>query len=168
MKKLFFFAGFVCLIAMLLPACAPESEPVPEAAPEPVFDQAAEEAAVRKAEEKFIASWNAQDISAVADMYVENIEDWGGAVKGIAAMRKADEEMFAGAFKNTQSKLIEEIGIVFVTPDVAIYKSRYENGGMLDEAGTALHPTKALVADVYVKKNGKWMYAASFSRPMEE
>ncbi len=159
---------FVCLIAMLLPACAPEPEPVPEAAPEPVFDQAAEEAAVRKRQETSAAAWNAHDAKAIAAMRVENFENWEGTTKGRAAYEKGVEESFAGPLKNFHSKMLEEIGIVFVTPDVAIYKSRYENGGMLDEAGTALHPTKALVADVYVKKNGKWMYAASFSRPMEE
>ena len=35
MKQLFILIGFVCLIAMSLPTCAPAPEPEPEPAPEP-------------------------------------------------------------------------------------------------------------------------------------
>ena len=58
MKQLFILVGFVCLVSMLLPACAPAPEPEPEAAPEPVFDQAAEEAVIRKAMENNFSTWN--------------------------------------------------------------------------------------------------------------
>ena len=64
MKQFFPLFGLVCLIAMLLPACAPEQGPEPAA--EPLFDRAAEEAAIRSAEAKGHDAWNAHDAKAIA------------------------------------------------------------------------------------------------------
>lgn len=63
---------------------------------------------------------------------------------------------------------LDEIGIVFVTPDVAIYKCRDEVTGGLDADGNPRQPEKRLAAAVYVKKNGKWLWTTWFSRPIQE
>jgi uncharacterized protein (TIGR02246 family) len=169
MNKLFFLLGFLCLIALLLPACAPAPEPEREPAPEPVFDQAAEEAAVRGAEEQFIVFWNAHDGKALCASYVEDAQSWSGEWKGRAACETSFGELFAGSFKNFQVELLEELGIVFVTPDVAIYSARYGYSGVTNEAGETSPPAKTRYARVYVKKNGTWMGAyGQFNLPIEE
>jgi len=43
-----------------------------------------------------------------------------------------------------------------------------DNTGLVDEAGKALPQLKWLGAWVMVKKNGKWLSAAFFSRLIEE
>ena len=73
-----------------------------------------------------------------------------------------------GAQPDLQANMTEEIGIVFVTPDVAIHKYRYEITGRVDSDGKPLPPQKYLNARVLVKKNGKWLYTAVFARPIEE
>ena len=169
MKQLFFLAGVVCLIAMLLPACAPAPEPEPEVAPEPVFDQAAEEAAVRDATEQFMAAYNKHDPQAVAALIDEECRQWGDAVKGKAAFAKWYGERFERSKDLiNQIKLSEEIGIDFVTPDIAIHKFREETTGVVDADGNPQPLAKGLRAYLYVKKNGQWLRRAQFRRPIED
>jgi hypothetical protein len=49
--------------------------------------------------------------------------------------------------------------------DVALYKAHWEFTGMADAEGKALPPMKLLGACVLVKRDGKWLMAAFFSRP---
>jgi uncharacterized protein (TIGR02246 family) len=166
MKQLFILLGFVCLIAMILPACAPAPEPEPESAPEPVFDQAAEEAAIRDVAKQIDTTWNAHDAKACAALNDEKYENWDGTVKGPAA----DEKMMAELFQrqpDIQRKMLNEIGIVFVTQDVAIYKFRIEYTGWIDD-GNSQPPMKYLRALVLAKRNGKWLFVTPFNRPIEE
>ena len=165
MKRPMILAGVICIATLLLPACAPEPEP--EAAPEPVFDQAAEEAAIRKVLEQSLAAYNGHDAKAYAALLTENFENWEGDRKGRAATEKMLTERFERQ-KDRQAKLLDEIGIIFVTPDVAIFKMRGEFTGMLDADGKPLPPLKRLIAHVYVKKNSRWLRAAWFGRPIEE
>jgi uncharacterized protein (TIGR02246 family) len=167
MKHLSIFVGFVCLIAMLLPTCAPAPEPEPEAAPEPVFDPAAEEAAVREATEQWMAAFNKHDAQAMGALLDENLEWWDGTVKGRAAIVERQEE-FIKQSPDRHIELTEEVGIVFLTPDVAIHKHYDEITGRLDADGKPLPPRKDLRAFVYVKKNGKWLRAAGFRRVVME
>ena len=67
-----------------------------------------------------------------------------------------------------KSKRLEEIGIIFFTPDVAVYKALMDNTGLVDEDGNPLPQVKWLGAWVMVKKNGKWLSAAFFTRLIEE
>ncbi len=167
MKKLLLLSGFACLIAMLLPACAPPPEPEPEPAPEPVFDQAAEEAAIRKVSKQYFAAYNKHDADALAAWFVEDLENWKATQRSLADLiqvwtksweRQPDGQLGFG----------EEIGIIFVTPDVAIHKYIENYLGNLDADGKPLPPSKGIAADIYVKKNGKWLCAAFFNRPIEE
>jgi uncharacterized protein (TIGR02246 family) len=169
MKKRLILTGFVCLFALLLSACAPapEPEPEPQPAPEPVFDQAAEEAAIRKVVEKIIETANAHDVEAYTALHAEYAESWDGTAKGRVAWGKFVGDLWESQ-KDIQYKQLEEIGIVFVTPDVAIFKAVDEVTGSLDSDGTPLPPQNELRARVFVKKDGEWLYAAYFSRPIEE
>jgi hypothetical protein len=167
MKQLLFLAGFVCFVAILLPACAPAPEPEPEAAPEPVFDQAAEEAAIREAMEQMYAGANKHDVGAYTALMDENFESWDGRAKGLAAWGKNISDSWERQ-KDIQYTLLDEIGIQFMTPEVAIFKLYDEVAGSLDADGKSQPPYKRLVARVFVKKNGKWLYAALFLQPIEE
>ena len=100
-------------------------------------------------------------------IYDEEIESWDGSAKGRSGHQKAIAEYLQLA-KNARMKELEEIGIVFVTPDVAIHKLRREMSGMVDADGKTLPDTKQIHARVFVKRNGKWLQAAYFSRPIQE
>jgi ketosteroid isomerase-like protein len=149
---------------MLLPACAPAPEPEPEAAPEPAFDRASEEAAIREVGVKFFAAANKHDAKAWLASATEDVETWTGNLKGKAAWEKYLTEERWERQKDIQYKLLDEIGIVFVTPDVAIYKYRDETTGAIDADGKAIPPYKRLYALVLVKKNGNWLWTTFFAR----
>jgi hypothetical protein len=61
----------------------------------------------------------------MAALLTKDYENWAGTQKGSAANEKSNTEFFEGRGKNIQLK-DEEIGIIFLTPKVAIYKSRDE------------------------------------------
>ena len=159
MKKLISLAGFLCLIAMFLPGCAPAPEPETEPATEPVFDQAAEEAAIRDFVKNHYAALNAHDWETVFANTDENVEDFAGTRKGKAANEEYYGEIFETRFKDAQWEQYEELSIHFITPDVALYKDRYNFTGALDAEGNTRPPSKWSNAWVLVKRNGKWLMA---------
>ena len=169
MKYLFILAGVVCLSFMLLPACAPqpEEQAEPELAPEPVFDQAAEEAAIREVIKKGFATWNQHDVKAHMAVYVDDYESWAGDIKGQAAWEEYFTE-FWNRQKDSQVHLNDEIGIIFVTSDVAIFKAHGEYTGLIDEEGKPQPPSKWMGAWVLSKSDGKWLVSAIFTRDVEE
>ncbi len=147
MKYLFILTIGFCLLFTSVPAMA---------------DQAEDEAAIRKVVEQVNAAYNKKDAKAMASCITENFENWSGTRKG----RKQSSEYWAS--DKGQYKQLDEIGIIFVTPDVAIFKEHGENTGGLDADGKPLPPQKVLEAWVLVKKNGNWLGAAIFTRPIEE
>ena len=151
MKYLITLTIGVCLLFSAVPAMA---------------DQAEDEAAIRKVFEQINAAFNNHDAKGMFALADKSVESWDGSRKGAAHF-----EYYADMFKrmpSIKSNLLEGIGIIFVTPDVAIYKARRDNTGLVDEDGKALPQLKWLGAWVMVKKNGKWLSAAFFSRPIEE
>jgi ketosteroid isomerase-like protein len=106
------------------------------------------------------------DAKAMAALVTEDYKSWDDTVKGRAALEKNMTELFEG--QHIHVKQLEEIGIIFVTPDVAIYKQRTVWTGWVDEDGKPTPPVKQLTANVYVKQSGKWLEAAWFSRDIEE
>jgi uncharacterized protein (TIGR02246 family) len=133
-----------------------------------VGDQAAEEAAIRKAMEENFATWNAKDVRTHAALYDEVAVPWehGGKIT-----KEGREKLLDTVFtkqKDAKAKITKEIGIVFLTPDVAIYKAYAERKGMVDGDGKAMPPSRGLGAWILVKKGGKWLFAASFHRPVED
>lgn len=130
-------------------------------------DQTEDEAAIRKVVDQVYAAINKHDAKALAALCTEKSENWEGDVKGRAAIETVYSSIFAN-MKDVQIRPLDEIGIVFVTNDVAIYKHNDEITGSLDEDGKPLPPYKRLSAKVFVKKNGKWLFAAHFYRTIEE
>ena len=147
MKYLMISLVGVCLLIATVPAAA---------------DQAEDEAAIRDAYKQALAAYNNRDFKVFAVLHVEAFENWDGTSKGRASLEKLTLP------ESLEAKLLDEIGIVFVTPDVAIYKYRLEMTGDVDADGKPLPPTKRLSARVFVKKDGKWLHAAAFARTIEE
>ncbi len=153
---------------MLLPACAPPPEPEPEAAPKPVFDQAAAEAEVQAAYKQLLTAFNNHDAKAMMSMSADVIESWGGESKGRAAREKYFSDFFEKREK-VKCEVIGEIGIVFASSNVAIYKLHEEYTGLIDNDGNPIAtPEKEIVANVFVKKDGTWLWVARFGRETEE
>jgi hypothetical protein len=147
MKHLMILTAGVCLLFTSVPAMA---------------DQAADEAAIRELVKKANDAFNKHDAKGMAACIVENFESQDGKRKG----RKEQSEAWAS--QKGQYEQLDEIGIIFVTPDVAIFKEYGENTGGVDSDGKPLPPQKALEAWVLVKKNGKWLGAALFTKPIDE
>jgi len=141
------------LISMLMGALLVSA--IPMIAGQSVED----EAAIRKVVEQLYAALNKKDIKAAFALCDENFENYPGTLKGREANEKAWEPIFATRFKDVQYKQFEEIGIQFITPNVAIYKDRYDFSGALDKEGNTMPSTKWSNAHVLLKKDGKWRYA---------
>jgi ketosteroid isomerase-like protein len=146
-----------CLVVAFLPSC--NSAPRSEAVPEPQFDQNAEEAAIRTVLEQLLTAYNNHDAKTYVSLLTETHESWEGGLKGRAAWERYLTEYFEDQ-EGTKANPGEEIGLFFVTPEVAIYKGRAEFTGDIDEDGKPLPATRTLVAMVFVKKNEKWLRAA--------
>jgi uncharacterized protein (TIGR02246 family) len=144
----------VALLASITPVMAGQS--------------AEDEAAIKKVVEKLYAALNKKDIKAAFALCDENFEDYSGTLKGREANEKRWTPIFETRFKNVQYKPVEEIGVQFITPNVAIYKDRYDFSGVLDEDGNTRPPSKWSNAHVLVKKEGKWMYATMIQWAQEE
>ena len=152
MKTLLILTIGFCLLLTSVPAMA---------------DQAADEAAMRKLREQDDAAFNKHDAKAMANHNTENYVSWDGIGEGRQAFEKRMVEFFESQ-KDVQGKELELIDITFLTPNVAIYMARSEQSNLLDADGKPLPPNKTLVAIVFVKKNGKWLFAADFDKEIEE
>ena len=153
MKYLMILMVGVCLLFAPAPAMA---------------DQAEDEAAIREASEKIVAAFNAHDAAACAALYDQKIESLQGSGRAEHEKLVADNFQRNKAVKYSLMKPSDEIGITFVTPDVAIHKLLREITGWLDADGKPLPPLKQVHARVFVKRDGKWLLAAYFSAPVTE
>ena len=142
----------VCLLFSSVPAMAVQAE---------------DEAAIRKVMEQSQAAFNNHDGKGMGALSEISLgENWDGSYKWTA-----ESDNLVDLWKrqpSIQSHILEEIGIIFFTPDVAVYKALMDNTGMVDEDGKPLPQVKWLAAWVMVKRNGKWLSAAFFTRPIEE
>ncbi len=142
----------VCLLFSSVPAMAVKAE---------------DEAAIRKVVEQNQAAFNNHDGKGMGALSEISLgENWDGSYKWTAG-----SDNLVDLWKrqpSIQSEILEEIGIIFFTPDVAVYKALMDNTGLVDEDGEPLPQVKFLVAWVMVKKNGKWLSAAFFTQPIEE
>jgi hypothetical protein len=118
--------------------------------------------------EQNFATWNAKDVKSHVALYDEVAVPWEYVGEGDLEMVEKYLATVFSTQKNAKAKITKEIGIVFLTPDVAIYKAYAERTGMVDGEGKALPPTKGLGAWILVKKYGEWLFAASFHRPIQE
>jgi uncharacterized protein (TIGR02246 family) len=135
----------------------------------PVMAQSAtDEAAVREATQQYLAALKAHDSNALAALHTDDCVNWLGDTNQKERWLQAAKEGWGERWENAQYEILEEIGMVFITPDVAIHKFTWQGTGILDEDGKTVPPRKNLRAFVYVKEDGKWLRAAQFGRPIEE
>ena len=127
-----------------------------------VAQNAADEAAIREASKHIEETTNKGDIKGHLDLYADPFESFESSDDRAAHQQTHD------GLKGLRQKLLDDIGVVFVTPDVAIHKFRQETTGLTDDDGNPLPPSKSLVAFIYVKKGDKWLMTARFTRPIEE
>ena len=120
---------------------------------------AEDEAAIQKLVKQAYTNLNNHDMEAQFALMDENFENFNAKLKGREANQKFWAEVFKTRFKNVKYKQLEEIGIQFITPNVAIYKDRYEFTGALDKEGNPWPKSTWNNAYVLVKKDGKWKYA---------
>jgi uncharacterized protein (TIGR02246 family) len=124
-------------------------------------DQAGDEAAIWKVVEQMFSAFAKGDPAGMAAHFDKVYENATGARKGARAFVEYYKEWLKDR-PNFKSKIIEKIGVVFVTSDVAIAKARVEYSGLIDADGKPLSPGKALQAEVFVRRNGRWLRAAAF------
>ena len=148
--------------ALAMAACAPATEPTPE----PEVDLEVEAASIRSIAEQVYETVNNRDWDAHVALYAEEYEVWEES-RDRATHKSRHEEAFEGQ-DDARYEIEEEIGLVFLTSDVAIRKTRTVASGLLDEDGKPLPPQRALAARVFVKKDGKWSVAATLTTPVAE
>jgi ketosteroid isomerase-like protein len=126
-----------------------------------IAERAEDEVAIRAAMDRMYAALNRHDAKGVVAEMDESFETWEGDMKGLAAREKYWEGFFE-ANKEAKIELLNEIGIIFVKPDVAIFKARGQASGWGGLDG------EFLSAHVFARKNGRWLEVAAFTRPVEE
>jgi hypothetical protein len=110
---------------------------------------------------------NERDIEAFIPCFDEKYESWDGTIKGLEPWKKWITEYLDNQ-TDAQFNFLGEIGIVFVTSDVAIYKDHHEVVDMVDADGNRLPKLKRIWASVWAKRNGKWLMTTQFVRRIEE
>ncbi len=90
----------------------------------PVMAQnAADEAAIREATKQIIETVNSGDLTVHSDLYTDPYETFGDS-QDRAAHQQTHERL-----KDLRLKVLDDLGVVFVTLDVAIHKFRQEVTG---------------------------------------
>ena len=160
MKKLLMDLPLVFLLCLTFSCQKAE-----EVAEEPAVDIGAEKAEILETMKKSFGGLNNQDIQAHLSTLADDFETWSG--KGDKNTR---EKSFAERWewqKNLKYNVVEELGITFVSPDVAIYKARCETTGEIEKDGTPLPTYKWQGVWILAKRDGKWLIPAWYSRPTE-
>ncbi len=136
----------------------------------PVMAQsAADEAAIREASKQSMELLNKGDIKAHLDLYAEPFMVFGTTAVARTGHDTTHQESIARSKDNpAHTEMLEEIGIMFLTPDVAIHQFQDQTTGGVDEDGKAISTEKSYVARIYTKQNGKWLLSAIFGTPIEE
>jgi len=130
-------------------------------------DQTADEAAIRETMKKSFDGINTHDIKAHLSTLTEDYENWTGSMKGLKAREKYLTEIWKWQ-KSAQHNVVEEIGIILIAPDTAIYKARCESTGEVKKDGTPIPKNEWLGAWILAKKGEKWLIAGFFPRAIEE
>lgn len=119
-------------------------------------DQAADEGAVRKVAKKLNDTWNAKDLDAHFALIDKDFV-MNDRKKGKAAHREFLTQFWSSE-EYSQIKN-DEVDLVFVTPDVAIYRI---NGLRLE------WNQKLILAWIFSKKSGNWLLSAAFWQDVEQ
>jgi ketosteroid isomerase-like protein len=161
MKKLLMIIPLVILLCFTFSCQQGE-----EVAEEPAVDIEAEEAAIRETMKTAIEGLNNHDIQAHLSTLTEDFETWSGRGE-----KNAREKYFTELWewqKNVKYNVVEELGITFISPDVALYKARCESTGEIEKDGTPIPRNEWQGAWILAKKGGKWLIPAWYTRPIEE
>jgi ketosteroid isomerase-like protein len=133
-----------------------------------VADQAADEAAIRKAMDDLLTIYNKHDENAFAALWDEKTILFTTKAEGSTEIAGLIAGIFERHKRSIQSRELEELGLDFVTADVAVLRVRLEFTQRYDREGNQAPDRKAEIGYVLVKKNGKWLFSAAFERTMVE
>jgi ketosteroid isomerase-like protein len=161
MKKLLMILPLVFLLCFTLSCQKAE-----EVAEEPAVDVEAEKAAIRETMKISVEGINDHDIQAHLSTLTEDFETWSG--KGDKVAREKYFIKFWERQKNVKYSLVEEYGITFISPEVALYKARFETTGEIEEDGTPIPASEWQGVWILAKRDGKWLISAWYTRPIEE
>lgn len=126
-----------------------------------VADRAQDETDIRDVIEQINAAYTRQDAKAMAPLLAEDFETWDG-IKGPEAVSQA------WAAEKDRYRQIEELGIRFLTDDVAIFRERGEAWDVADTDQQAPDTTQFIETWVLVKRNSRWLPTAFFYYPLDE
>jgi ketosteroid isomerase-like protein len=138
MKRLMILTVGVCLLFAAMPVIA---------------QSAADEAAIKKANEDRLTAYNAKDVKAYLPFMDVDCRNGFNGNPCSAAARESGE--FPEGQKTAQIRILKEGDIQFITPDVAVYRYTMELTGTGSPDVDGNHEA----ARVYVKRDGKWLVA---------
>lgn len=145
-----FFAGLT--VVSFLVGCGESTPPAPTAKKNAASQQA-DEAAIRKNVESYVAAFNKGDAKAMADHWSENGVSASHTNGEWITGREAVQSAFQITFEERGEALLDVSveSIRFVTPDVAV-----EDGtATVLRAGEL--PDRSAYTAIHVKKGGKWL-----------
>ena len=152
MNRITLQMGVVCLGFMSMSACTRGPE----------VDLGAEEQALREVAQEVLVAYENRDSKAMADMCDEPFMNLGTIFRGRDSIQALIETLLGG-LGTTQLNILEEIGLEFVTPEVAILQTRFEFTNRPPDAdGNPQGPQQFFAANIVVKKDGQWMRKAAF------
>ena len=124
-------------------------------------DREQDEDVIRGVISEINATYTRQDAEAMAALLAEDFETWDG-IKG----RKNVSEAWAN--ENVHYRQLEELGIRFITDEVAIFRELGEVWDAADSNPSAPEKRQYIESWVLVKRNGKWTPTAFYYHRTEE
>jgi uncharacterized protein (TIGR02246 family) len=119
--------------------------------------------AIRAIESQWEAAWNHHDISAMVALGTPDA-DWvnlaGEWFKGREAFAKNLEGLHSGKVKGSAWKT-EEVHAKFLAPAIAIVHVYFSSSGERNPDGSPMPPRRGVFTRVEVKRDGRWLIAAS-------
>jgi uncharacterized protein (TIGR02246 family) len=134
----------------LLIACAPSEA-----------GEAEDAAAIRSVVEGIYDGFNRGDAAAIAALCDDDLDSWLTGKQGRVAVVAWISEMVPATGASGSAREAEELGLRFLTPEVAIQKSRRELAG----AASGSETTTQLFLRIFVKRDGSWRLAGFFPAP---
>ena len=119
--------------------------------------------AIREVTRQINEAWNNHDAEAVAAYFDA---DWRNFNLVGRQLEAAIAELFESQPKHHR-ELLNEVGIVNVTSDVAVYMGTREVSGTVDDQGNALEPVRENFSRVYRKSGDSWLAVVSYSVPIQ-
>jgi uncharacterized protein (TIGR02246 family) len=119
---------------------------------------------VRATFSEIISAFNAHDAERWASVMDPSFVNWPGDVRGADEERRFIAAYF-GRQRGTQYQQLDEIGLVLLTPEVALYRTYGEVRNAVDTNGQVQPPSRILEAWLFRKRGDNWRVAAYFTRP---